>query len=72
MTVATPFVIIGVLFVVVAIMGALDHFSTADRSAGDEPGRGIHPNASEGRSEDGGLRCRQLCNRSTYYVDRIK
>ena len=38
MTIAIPFAIIGVLFVVVAIMGALDHFSPADRSAGDSLG----------------------------------
>ena len=38
MTIAIPFAIIGGLFVVFAIMGALDHFSTADRTIDEEPG----------------------------------
>ena len=38
MTLAIPFAIMGGLFVLFAITGALDHFSTADRSASDSLG----------------------------------
>jgi len=38
MTLAIPFAIMGGLFVLFAIMGALDHFSTADRTMDEDPG----------------------------------